>query len=1515
MCTLARMALAPARVAAFSARPQRRRAATRLATLLAFLIAMVMSPAPASAGINDLCGPIGEYSTDGAESCTFSWPDNAGAAAAFQVPAGVTELGLKLVGAQGGDAPRFRTCNAWAGGAGAVVTGTASVTPGTMLTVIVGGKGASPCPTSAMAVPGGAGGYGGGGRGGDAGFGGGGGGGASRVYSSISLFAVAGGGGGGGGSFGLGGDAGQSGQGAGTVIYGAGGAAGTQTAGGAPGVTNFDYTAQRATQATAGSFGAGGNGGSIDPVFGNGGGGGGGGGYYGGGGGGPARSFGGGGGGGSSFTGGMTNATVGTASETPKVIISWNRTAPGPGLRVGNATTGATWWEDTDRVGDRAYAFASALPSEVDGRIPTGTFTLERFAGAGCAGTPLSSETVALDAYGNATSANSPQLGAGAHSYRAVYSGDLFYLPFTSCVDFVASKYPQALRVSNPTTSATYGDRVTPSVEFTSPLGPTAHPAITRSVSSASAGVCRLDGDTLVMIGVGDCEFQASAPGDDTYEPAPAITQRITVGKASARIDVVDATIRRNTPAPSQPFVTKVHADDLVNGDDADQVERDTTGTPDCEYFPHSTTVPGTYPGVMSCTPGSLSHPNYTFVQGRAGDLTVVGGATVTITPESKDLGTVDRGAATTYEVQYLAEGDDVLNPQFTVDTQNNVDVQVSGLPSIIHDGETVTLTVSVTPNETGPFRASVFITGDFDQRNGFEFTGTANVVYDGGKAFQRSRLLSAPASLDNVVVGTFDRDPYPDLAAASLDQGVFIMRGRGNGTFLDPVQVVGTGGSFDEGGLASGDLDGDGDIDLTTGKWILYNDGDGNFTDVRPTMYSNAKDVGVADLNADGTQDLVLFQGNETTLIFRGEGRTTVNEITYPLPAETGSVADVDRDGDPDIAAVIGEDSADGPVVALVLLRNDGDGVFTEERHRFTPAQGPGGSGSASVSVGDFNGDLIPDISVGFGFFPGRADGSLGAFSYPLGFPFTGGIAGDFDGDKRDETLVSLGGTVYLFRGATFDADGTPTGIDVDLYPLGMSGGMGDIAAGDFDRDGRMDAVVAQGGAGLSLLLNGRGEPNRDRLAAKITEVRFGDDPYVKVVNTRRDSVLRMDGWRFAFSNGLRVTMPLSAPVPPGGSVFIGRPKNAGGSLAPYVRSVEAMPRDLVGVRLDGADSTPADAVGFDGDATDYKEGTALTEAQFIGQGAYVRRSVAGRPQDTEDNAADFVAVDTRANEGSGTILGAPRPDRWDGPTNRNDILQSTLVDPSQPSSAAPNRVSGGGYLTINRRITNCSGGLTDGACRNADPSQPAVKVTKLRFRVTALSTYGTSPTGALLRLVASDDATVGALGIKGLPLDGPSLSTGGGLNSSQTATPLLPAGGLAPGESINVAFRFKIDRAGTFTFGYDTEDDVIALPKPAAPPAAEEKVPDAAPVPEVAKGTVPLAAEALAAGGATPAAGTPGPAVKAPATGAKAPAAKKCVTKKQLKKLRGKARKRAKLCAPAKKAPQSVKRSSATK
>ena len=218
---------------------------------------------------------------------TFSYT---GAIQTFTVPAGVTSIQVYMWGAGGGGK------NAVYGGAGAMIQGVLTVTPGETLNIVVGGGGSGPTTTLTAA-------YGGGGAQGigDNGQSGGGGGRAAiqRGGTAVTNDIVVAGAGGGGTFSAIGGAAtfsGTANNGGSTTVQGFGG---TQSAGGAGGAAGTYGTG------TAGSRGQGGS--VVNPISASSNdGGGGGAGYYGGGGGGTNLSDAGGGGGGSSFTGNLS---------------------------------------------------------------------------------------------------------------------------------------------------------------------------------------------------------------------------------------------------------------------------------------------------------------------------------------------------------------------------------------------------------------------------------------------------------------------------------------------------------------------------------------------------------------------------------------------------------------------------------------------------------------------------------------------------------------------------------------------------------------------------------------------------------------------------------------------------------------------------------------------------------------------------------------------------------------------------------------------------------------------------------------------------------------------------------------------------------------------------------------------------------------------------------------------------------------------------------------------------------
>ena len=223
------------------------------------------------------------------------------------------------------------------------------------------------------------------------------------------------------------------------------------------------------------------------------------------------------------------------------------------------------------------------------------------------------------------------------------------------------------------------------------------------------------------------------------------------------------------------------------------------------------------------------------------------------------------------------------------------------------------------------------------------------------------------------------------------------------------------------------------------------------------------------------------------------------------------------------------------------------------------------------------------------------------------------------------------------------------------------------------------------------------------------------------------------------------------------------------------------------------------------------YREGTPLASpGAHDGQYAFVRSMTTGVPQDTNNNAADFVFVSTDGGIYGGvqSQLGAPGPENTQSPIQRNAQIKASLIEPQQASTNPPNRVRdatpnscGGancaqGTLEIRRRFKNSTG-------------QP---VTKLRMRIVDVTTLNTpNPGGAQSDLRFLDSAnlavttSLGNLTLRGTIVEvPPAQSLGGGLNSSAVVN--LP-GALAPGATTDVRFVLGVQAGGRFRFLVNVE------------------------------------------------------------------------------------------------------------
>lgn len=239
-------------------------------------------------------------------------------------------------------------------------------------------------------------------------------------------------------------------------------------------------------------------------------------------------------------------------------------------------------------------------------------------------------------------------------------------------------------------------------------------------------------------------------------------------------------------------------------------------------------------------------------------------------------------------------------------------------------------------------------------------------------------------------------------------------------------------------------------------------------------------------------------------------------------------------------------------------------------------------------------------------------------------------------------------------------------------------------------------------------------------------------------------------------------------------------------------------------------------DAVGFDGIASPYKEGTGLqvtfSESDTENgnnnfEQSFVRKTdlTTSRPVDTNNNLNDFVFVATTAG-GSGAsataILGAPGPENTTSPIESTSKFTFAAFDPSRSTSQSPNRcydatdtspgAGAKGSLFIRRNITN-----------NSAPT------TQQRFRIVDITTVGspgsTNTSQAIIKAVSSSGGTAVCpnnlsngtpVAVQDTTLESPSSASGGGLNSSLSTTP-IPAG-----QNRNVLYRLAADRTGTFRF-----------------------------------------------------------------------------------------------------------------
>lgn len=322
-----------------------------------------------------------------------------------------------------------------------------------------------------------------------------------------------------------------------------------------------------------------------------------------------------------------------------------------------------------------------------------------------------------------------------------------------------------------------------------------------------------------------------------------------------------------------------------------------------------------------------------------------------------------------------------------------------------------------------------------------------------------------------NAAYGDFNGDTFVDIASANhplLNNGyVSILLGNGDGTFGSANHIP---ISKEPGSITTGDFNSDGIIDIITANprtddiTILIGNGNGIFSIDTSFMVGDGNDfIKSYDFNQDSKLDIITSNSwGDSFSILLGNGNGTFGPIVYITASDAPSkfeLADFDNDLKIDIAFIPTQVATNDD--SFFVLYGTGNTTFTPPYGYYASS-----NGNLSITSGDFNSDLIPDIAL----LDGTGTGSLTQFR-----------------NNSNRTFTEL----------PYNGNWNSTGLSKD------------INSGDFNGDGKMDLL-----SGYKILLGNGQEsftPNSsllDRYQGYARIVDLNNDGKVDIINSSGDTV-----------------------------------------------------------------------------------------------------------------------------------------------------------------------------------------------------------------------------------------------------------------------------------------------------------------------------------------------------------------------------------------------------------------------
>jgi len=309
------------------------------------------------------------------------------------------------------------------------------------------------------------------------------------------------------------------------------------------------------------------------------------------------------------------------------------------------------------------------------------------------------------------------------------------------------------------------------------------------------------------------------------------------------------------------------------------------------------------------------------------------------------------------------------------------------------------------------------------------------------------TEVFGATPSLARVIKARdLNADGFVDIIVGTTYQTQSrLFMGSGQGHFIETTKTHLPSTPLSIGDLETGDVDGDGDLDILLADWgpgnnmsneggrtrLWLNDGSARFSDATEARMPNLRvrfswDLELADVDNDADLDaLVSCKRCPGSHLFRNDGKGAFTDDSRGLPQYTNNyefeAMDLDGDGWLDLVTINDGDIVGGDSSSRRehVFRNDGKGRFRDATDAWWPASANVGEDDNMVAFLDYDSDGDADFVVGSLSGPDRLlinDGK-GHLSVALDVfngaatPGTLGIAlADLDGDHRMDVVQAQG-------------------------------------------------------------------------------------------------------------------------------------------------------------------------------------------------------------------------------------------------------------------------------------------------------------------------------------------------------------------------------------------------------------------------------------------------------------------------------------------------------------------------